>query len=94
MSSETAETIDPTNPFSTVPIELLVSVGRAKPLVKDLLEICENTVLKLDRRVEDPIELYVGDHLIARGELEELDGEQSGQLAVRITEIVDLKHGL
>jgi flagellar motor switch protein FliN/FliY len=48
----------------------------------------------LDKRVDDPVELFVGDRLIARGELEELEGDQQGQLAVRLTEIVDLKNGL
>ncbi|SFR00757.1 FliM/FliN family flagellar motor switch protein [Poseidonocella sedimentorum] len=94
MSDAQTETLDPANPFSNVPIDLMVSVGRAKPRVRELLEISENAVLKLDRRVEDPVELFVGDRLVARGELEELEGEQQGQLAIRITEIVDLKQGL
>ena len=85
---------DPGNPFTSVPIEVVVSVGKARPLVRDLVQLDENAVLTLDRRVEDPVELYVGDRLIARGELEELDGERKGQLAVRLTEIADLQNGL
>ena len=50
--------------------------------------------MPLDKRVEDPVELYVGDRLIARGELEELEGEQEGQLAVRLIEVADLQDGL
>jgi flagellar motor switch protein FliN/FliY len=46
-------------------------------------------VLALDTRIEDPVELYVGERLIARGELQELDGAEAGQLAVRLTEVVD-----
>ena len=82
------------NPFSRVPIEVSVSVGKARPLVRDLLRLRHDAVLPLDKRVEDPVELYVGDKLIARGELEELDGDQAGQLAVRLTEVADLKSGL
>ncbi|MCA0870530.1 FliM/FliN family flagellar motor C-terminal domain-containing protein [Seohaeicola saemankumensis] len=82
------------NPFVSVPIEVSVSVGKARPLIRDLLTMGENAVLTLDKRVEDPVELYVGDRLIARGQLEELDGEQAGQLAVRLTEIADLQNGL
>lgn len=82
------------NPFSQVPVEVSVSVGTARPLVRDLLRLKHDSVLALDRRVEDPVELYVGDKLIARGELEELDGDQAGQLAVRLTEVADLKAGL
>lgn len=82
------------NPFSNVPIEVTVSVGRARPLIGELLELGEDAVLSLDKKVDDPVELYVGDRLIARGELEELGGAQQGQLAVRLTEIADLPSGL
>ena len=40
------------------------------------------------------MELYIADRLIARGELQELDGDQAGQLAVRLTEVADLSNGL
>lgn len=86
--------IDAGHPFTRVPIEITVSVGRARPLVRDLLRLGRDAVLPLDRKVSDPVELYVGDRLIARGELAELDGDQAGQLAVRLTEVADLGGGL
>ncbi len=82
------------NPFSLVPIEITISVGRARPLVRELLSLDKDAVLTLDRRVEDPVELYIGDRLIARGELQELEGEQTGQLAVRLTEVANLRGSL
>lgn len=82
------------NPFAQVPIEIVVVVGRARPVVRDLLRLAPETVLPLDRRVEDPVELYVGDRLIARGELVETEAEGAGQLAVRLTEVADLANGL
>lgn len=82
------------NPFSLVPIEITISVGRARPLVRELLSLDKDAVLTLDRRVEDPVELYIGDRLIARGELQELEGEQAGQLAVRLTEVANLRGSL
>lgn len=82
------------NPFSQVPIEITISVGKARPLVRDLLRLKRDAILPLDRRVEDPVELYVGDKLIARGELTEMEGDANGQLAVRLTEVVDLQNGL
>ena len=82
------------NPFTQVPIEIIVSVGKARPLVRDLLRLQTESVLTLDRRVDDPVELYVGDRLIARGELQELGGEAAGQLAVRLTEVANLTSGL
>ena len=88
------EDITDTNPFSQVPIEVTISVGRARPLVRDLLRLSMDAVLQLDRRVDDPVELYVGDRLIARGELTELEGDNAGQLAVRLTEVANLRGGL
>ncbi|ALI55679.1 FliM/FliN family flagellar motor switch protein [Celeribacter marinus] len=82
------------NPFSDVPIEIKVTVGRAHPLVRDLLKLENDSVLTLDRRVEDPVELYVGEKLIARGELQEVEGDTTGQLAVRLTEVADIKNEL
>ena len=70
-----------------IPIEITVCVGKARPLVRDLLAMRENAVLTLDRKVEDPVELFVGDRLIARGQLQEVEGGEPGQLAVRLTEV-------
>ena len=88
------EDIADTNPVSQVPIEVTISVGRARPLVRDLLRLSKDAVLQLDRRVDDPVELYVGDRLIARGELTEMEGDNAGQLAVRLTEVANLRGGL
>lgn len=73
--------------FADVPIEITISVGTARPLIRDLLSLDEDAVLPLDRSLDDPVDLYVGDKLIGRGQLEEIDGEGSGKLGVRVTEI-------
>ncbi len=85
---------DRANPFTSVPIEVNVCVGKARPLIRDLVMLGENAVLELDSKVDDPVELYVGDRLIARGMLEEQDGATSGQLFVRLTEVIDLHKNL
>ncbi|PKQ13570.1 MAG: hypothetical protein CVT70_03945 [Alphaproteobacteria bacterium HGW-Alphaproteobacteria-1] len=82
------------SPFSGVPIEITVCVGRARPLIRDLLKLGRDSVLPLDRRVDDMVELYIGERLIARGQLEEAEGDGTGQLAVRLTEVADLRDGL
>ena len=83
-----------THPFDQIPIEITVSVGRARPQVRDLLRLRKDAVLPLDKRVEDPVELYIGERLIARGELQEMEGDGSGQLAVRLTEVANLRGSL
>ncbi len=87
---ETTLAADKSNPFTAVPIEITVSVGKARPLVRDLVMLGNNAVLELDRRVEDPVDLYVGDKLIAKGMLEEAEDSDNGQLVVRLTEVVGL----
>ncbi len=78
----------PSSPLQNVPIEVTISVGRARPLVRDLLDLGENAVLPLDKRIDDPVDLFVGGRLIARGQLEQVEGSETGQLAVRLTEVV------
>jgi flagellar motor switch protein FliN/FliY len=80
--------------LGAVPIELTVSVGRARPLIRDLLALGPDAVLALDRRIEDDVDILVGDRLIARGALVELDGDDAGRLAVRLTQVADLSGGL
>lgn len=94
MPDQTSLATDTSNPFTSVPIEITVCVGKARPLVRDLVMLGENAVLTLNRRVDDPVELYVGEKLIARGTLEEGEGSASGQLMVRLTEVIDMKQGI
>lgn len=83
-----AETSFSGTTFTTVPIEVSVSVGRARPLVRDLLQLEEGSVLVLDKAVDDPVDLYVGDRFIGTGVLEIIEtGEKHGTLSVRILEV-------
>lgn len=75
----------------SVPIEIRVCVGKARPKLSDMLAMDPETILPLDSRIEDKVGLWVGDKLIAEGELVELDGDRAGQLAVRVTQLLD--HG-
>ena len=75
--------------LSRVPVEITISVGRAHPTVAELLTLKRDAILPLDRGVGDPVELYAGDRLIARGELQEIEGDPSGRLAVRLTEVLE-----
>lgn len=80
---------DPQSALSRVPVEITISVGRAHPTVAELLTLERDAILTLDRGVSDPVELYAGDRLIARGELQEIEGDPVGRLAVRLTEVIE-----
>ena len=79
--------------FMGVPIEVMISVGKARPLVSELVKLRRDSVVTLNSSVDDPVELYVGERLIARGELQEMD-DGSGRLGVRLTEVADLSKGV
>lgn len=72
-----------------VPIEVVVSVGTAKPLIGDLLSMGRNHLMPLDSAIDDPVELRVKDRVIARGELSQMP-ENEGRLGIRLTEIVNM----
>ncbi len=72
-----------------LPVEIVIAVGRAKPKVKDLLQMKRDSMIGLDAKLDDPVEIMVGKRVIARGQLQEMD-DAPGQLGVRLTEIVDI----
>jgi len=74
--------------FYSLPVEIVVCVGTARPALGELLAMGSDAVILLDRRLEDPVDIRVGDRVIARGELQELE-DGSGRLGVRLTQIVD-----
>ena len=80
---------EPTDPLRNVPMELIISIGRTRTRVKDLLALAPDQVFRLDRALSDPVEIFVGDRRIAFGELTEIDHEGTVSLAVRVTELVD-----
>jgi flagellar motor switch protein FliN/FliY len=72
--------------FYSLPVEIVVCVGTARPPLGELLAVGPDAVIVLDHRIDDPVDIRVGDRVIARGELQELD-DGSGRLGVRLTEI-------
>ncbi len=68
----------------SVPVTLTVSVGQAKLSVSEVLALEPETVIPLNTRMQDPIDLLVDGRVIARGDLTETE---DGGLAITITEI-------
>ena len=67
-----------------VPLQVSVEVGRARILLKDLLQMGEGYVVELDKMAGEPLDLYVNSRLIARGEAVRV-GDKFG---IRLTEVV------
>jgi flagellar motor switch protein FliN/FliY len=66
-----------------VKVRVSVRVGGAETSVGQLAELKQGAVLTLDRMVEDPLDVLVDGHVVARGVLVAV-GDQFG---VRITEV-------
>ncbi|MBI3436460.1 MAG: flagellar motor switch protein FliN [Proteobacteria bacterium] len=72
-----------------VPVQLSAVLGRARMDVGELLTLKPGTVLELDRRVGEAIDIYVNNRLIARGEVVLVEDK----LGVTMTEIIKAERG-
>jgi flagellar motor switch protein FliN/FliY len=75
--------LDSALPFlGSVKVRVSVRVGGAQTTVAELLELKQGAVLALDRLVDEPLDVLVDEHVVARGMLVAV-GENFG---VRITQ--------
>ena len=65
-------------------LQLTVELGRTELTVKQVLEMQKGSVIELDRIAGDAVDVYVNEHLIAKGEVVVVDDK----FGVRITELV------
>jgi flagellar motor switch protein FliN/FliY len=71
-------------PVFDVPVHIQVVLGRASMDVASLLKLSRGSVLELDRKVGEAIDIYVNNRLVARGEVVVVDD----RLGVTMTEII------
>jgi len=67
-----------------VPVNVSAVLGRSRMDVGELLKLGPGTVLELDRKVGEAIDIYVNDRLVARGEVVLVED----RLGVTMTEII------
>lgn len=70
----------------SVPVTVTVSIGQKRLSVQEILELQPDSVIALNSKVDDPVDLFIDDKLIAKGELVETE---DGQIAVKIVEIIE-----
>ncbi|HZZ35025.1 MAG TPA: flagellar motor switch protein FliN [Caulobacteraceae bacterium] len=71
-------------PVFDVPVNISAVLGRANLSVAQLLQLGQGSVLELDRKVGEAIDIYVNNRLVARGEVVVVDD----RLGVTMTEII------
>lgn len=67
-----------------VPVTVSAVLGRTRVEIASLIALGPGAVLELDRRVGEPIDVFVNNRLVARGEVVLIDEK----LGVTMTEIV------
>lgn len=67
-----------------VPVELTIELGRKNVKIAEILRLGPGSVLELDKANGEPLDVYVNNRLVARGEAVVV-GERYG---VRLTEVL------
>jgi flagellar motor switch protein FliN len=67
-----------------VPVKVQAVLGRSRMDIGELMRLKTGDVVELDRRVGEPVDIFVNNRMIARGEVVLIDSA----LGVTLTEIV------
>jgi flagellar motor switch protein FliN/FliY len=67
-----------------VELNVKIELGRSRMLVEDVLKLAEGSVVELEKLAGDPVDVFVNDRLVARGEVLVLNDN----FCVRVNEIV------
>ncbi|MEP6342119.1 MAG: FliM/FliN family flagellar motor switch protein [Maricaulaceae bacterium] len=76
-----------------LPVDVQVVIGTAQPTIAELLQFKQDSLIQLNSKIEDPVDLCINNRVIARGELVETDPE-TGSIGVKLTEIVDISEDM
>ena len=71
--------------LAKVALKVRIELGRTRMLVEDVLRLGDGSVIELDKLAGDPVDIYVNDRPVAKGEVLVLNDN----FCVRINEIVD-----
>jgi flagellar motor switch protein FliN/FliY len=69
---------------SDIPVQISVVLGKTNMQVQQLLKLGRGAVVELDRKVGEPVDIYVNNRLVARGEVVVVEDK----IGVTMTEII------
>ena len=69
---------------SDIPVNISVVLGKTSMQVNQLLKLGRGAVIELERKVGEPIDIYVNNRLVARGEVVVVED----RIGVTMTEII------
>ena len=67
-----------------IPVQISAVLGRTEMQVSQLLKLGRGAVVELDRKVGEPVDIYVNNRLVARGEVVIVEEK----IGVTMTEII------
>ena len=67
-----------------VPLQVSVHVGSTRMLIKDLLQLGQGSIIELNKLAGEPMDVFVNDRLIARGEVVVVNDK----FGIRLTDII------
>src|SRR5271170_6872437 len=67
-----------------IPVQITVVLGRTSMQVNQLLKLGRGAVIELDKKVGEPIDIFVNNRLVARGEVVVVED----RIGVTMTEII------
>ncbi len=67
-----------------IPLDVSVELGRVRMIVNDLLQLGQGSIIELNKPVGEPLEIFINNKLVARGEVVVVD-EKFG---IRVTDII------
>jgi flagellar motor switch protein FliN/FliY len=67
-----------------IPVTLTVVLGEKRMPLGKLYALGRGSIIEVDKKVGEPVEIFVNDRLVARGEVQLTD---EGRLAISMTEI-------
>lgn len=70
--------------LNDVKLRVRIELGRTRMLVEDVLKLGEGSVVELDKLAGDPVDVYINDRLVARGEVLVLNDN----FCVRISDVL------
>lgn len=68
-----------------VKLDVRVVLGRSRMPISEILNLTKGSVIELDRRVGEPVDIMINDRMVARGDLVRVQGDTLG---VALREIV------
>jgi flagellar motor switch protein FliN/FliY len=70
--------------IESVPVEVTVVLGETNISIENLLKLGKGAVVQLDRKIGEPVELYVNERCVAKGEIVVVDNK----IGITMTEII------